>query len=70
MADLLRILDEREATVIRLRFGIGGVPQRTLEEIGEKLSVSRERARQLERDALKKLRAASHDRRLVVLLRA
>jgi RNA polymerase primary sigma factor len=68
--DLLAILDDRERTVIRLRFGIGGMPQRTLEEIGAKLSVSRERARQLERDALKKLRAASQERRLGALLRA
>jgi RNA polymerase primary sigma factor len=67
---LLAILDEREAMVIRLRFGIGGVPQNTLEEIGTKLSVSRERARQLERDALKKLRAAASDRDLGLLLSA
>jgi RNA polymerase primary sigma factor len=67
---LLEILDEREAMVIRLRFGIGGNPQRTLEEIGAKLSVSRERARQLERDALKKLRAAANDRDLGLLLSA
>ncbi len=68
--ELLEVLDEREATVIRLRFGIGGAPQRTLEEIGAKLEVSRERARQLERDALKKLRAASEERRLSGLIRA
>ncbi len=68
--ELLEVLDEREATVIRLRFGIGGAPQRTLEEIGASLSVSRERARQLERDALKKLRAASEERRLASLVRA
>ena len=67
---LLEILDEREAMVIRLRFGIGGNPQRTLEEIGARLSVSRERARQLERDALKKLRAAANDRDLGLLLSA
>lgn len=68
--NLLQVLDEREALVIRLRFGIGGYPQRTLEEIGARLSVSRERARQLERDALKKLRAAADDRDLDVLLSA
>jgi RNA polymerase primary sigma factor len=68
--ELLQILDEREALVIRLRFGIGGNPQRTLEEIGARLSVSRERARQLERDALKKLRAAANDRELGLLLSA
>jgi len=69
-ADLLStVLDEREALVITLRFGIGGVPTRTLEEIGEKLAVSRERARQLEREALRKLRAASEKRQLESLLR-
>lgn len=61
---LLEELPEREAEVIRLRFGLGGNTQRTLEEIGQRLSLSRERARQLERDALRKLRAASEKRRL------
>lgn len=61
---LLSELPEREAEIIRLRFGLGGGTQRTLEEIGARLSLSRERARQLERDALKKLRVASEKRRL------
>jgi RNA polymerase primary sigma factor len=61
---LLSELPEREAEIIRLRFGLGGGAQRTLEEIGVRLSLSRERARQLERDALKKLRVASEKRRL------
>ncbi|MCL2724279.1 MAG: sigma-70 family RNA polymerase sigma factor [Polyangiaceae bacterium] len=61
---LLAELPEREAEVIRLRFGLGGGVQRTLEEIGERLSLSRERARQLERDALRKLRVVSEKRRL------
>jgi len=61
---LLSELPEREAEIIRLRFGLGGGTQRTLEEIGIRLSLSRERARQLERDALKKLRVASEKRRL------
>lgn len=59
---LLSELPEREAEIIRLRFGIGGGRQRTLEEIGARLSLSRERARQLERDALRKLRVASERR--------
>ncbi|MBS2019805.1 MAG: sigma-70 family RNA polymerase sigma factor [Deltaproteobacteria bacterium] len=59
---LLAELPEREAEIIRLRFGIGGGRQRTLEEIGARLSLSRERARQLERDALRKLRVASERR--------
>jgi RNA polymerase primary sigma factor len=65
---LLSELPEREAEIIRLRFGLGGGAQRTLEEIGARLSLSRERARQLERDALKKLRAAGEKRRLRVHL--
>ena len=59
---LLAELPEREAEIIRMRFGIGGGRQRTLEEIGARLSLSRERARQLERDALRKLRVASERR--------
>lgn len=69
-AALLRILDDREQLVIRARFGLGGAQPRTLEEIGATLDVSRERARQLEREALRKLRAASSARSLEVLLRA
>jgi RNA polymerase primary sigma factor len=65
---LLSELPEREAEIIRMRFGLNGGVQRTLEEIGVRLSLSRERARQLERDALKKLRVASEKRRLRVHL--
>jgi RNA polymerase primary sigma factor len=65
---LLSELPEREAEIIRLRFGLNGGVQRTLEEIGVRMSLSRERARQLERDALKKLRVASEKRRLRVHL--
>ena len=61
---LLSELPEREAEIIRLRFGLGGGTTRTLEEIGVRLSLSRERARQLEREALRKLRVASEKRRL------
>jgi RNA polymerase sigma factor (sigma-70 family) len=61
---LLAELPEREAEVIRMRFGLGGHRQRTLEEVGARLSLSRERARQLERDALRKLRVASERRQL------
>jgi len=51
MADM----DEREATVLRLRFGLGGIEPHTLKEIGEKLSLTRERVRQIETEALKRL---------------
>lgn len=49
-------LDAREVTIIRKRFGIGGRTEKTLEEIGQKFGVTRERIRQLEAAALLKLR--------------
>ncbi len=50
-------LPERERTVIRLRFGLSGEGPLTLEAIGERLGLSRERVRQIEATGLKKLRA-------------
>ena len=49
-------LEEREATVLRLRFGFNGEEPQTFTAIGEHLGVTRERARQLEQRALSKLR--------------
>jgi RNA polymerase primary sigma factor len=49
-------LEEREATVLRLRFGFDGEEPHTFTAIGEHLGVTRERARQLEQRALSKLR--------------
>ncbi len=54
--DVLTTLTEREAKVIRLRFGIGDGYPRTLEEVGEEFQVTRERIRQIEAKALRKLR--------------
>lgn len=51
-------LDERELEIIRFRFGLDGGSERTLEEVGERFSVTRERIRQLQNIALKKLRKA------------
>jgi len=51
-------LDERERHIIRNRFGLLGGKELTLEEIGKSLDLSRERVRQLERDAKAKLRAS------------
>ncbi len=50
-------LDERELHIIRNRFGILGGKELTLEEIGKSLNLSRERVRQLEREAKQKLRS-------------
>ena len=54
--EVLRTLTEREAKVIRLRFGIGDGYPRTLEEVGTEFQVTRERIRQIEAKALRKLR--------------
>ena len=51
-------LNDREREVMRLRFGLGTEREHTLEEIGRRLSITRERVRQLEAQALKKMRAS------------
>jgi DNA-directed RNA polymerase sigma subunit (sigma70/sigma32) len=52
----LRKLPEKEAAVLRMRFGLGGEKPATLSEAGERIGYTRERVRQLERDALANLR--------------
>ncbi len=49
-------LSDRESTVLRLRFGLGGDEPATLQQVGERFGCTRERVRQIERDALAKLR--------------
>lgn len=56
LANILATLDNREAEVIKKRFGLNGFIPQTLEEIGVAIGVSKERIRQIERDALRKLR--------------
>ncbi len=67
--ELLADLSERERRVVRMRFGIGPEREHSLEEVGRELSLTRERIRQIERGALKKLRARSKGRDLESFLR-
>jgi RNA polymerase primary sigma factor len=52
---MLETMDQREATVLRMRFGLNDLEPRTLKEIGESLGLTRERVRQIETEALGKL---------------
>ncbi len=61
---VLATLTPREEQVLRLRFGIGEKSDHTLEEVGQKFSVTRERIRQIEAKALRKLRHPSRSKRL------
>jgi RNA polymerase primary sigma factor len=56
LQDMVKHLDEREATILTYRFGLDGGSEKTLEEVGEKFGVTRERVRQIQNLALKKLR--------------
>jgi RNA polymerase primary sigma factor len=58
ISDLLDVLDEREKKIIFSRFGLDGGKPKTLEEVGKKFGVTRERIRQLQNIALMKLRRA------------
>ena len=56
LQEMVKTLDPREATILRARFGLDGGPEKTLEEVGEKFGVTRERVRQIQNIALRKLR--------------
>jgi len=56
LQEMVKTLDEREATILRYRFGLDGGPEKTLEEVGQKFGVTRERVRQIQNIALAKLR--------------
>src|SRR5215470_6757672 len=58
LSELLKVLDDREHQIIFDRFGLDGGKPRTLEEVGKKFGVTRERIRQLQNIALAKLRRA------------
>jgi RNA polymerase primary sigma factor len=56
LEDMVTQLNPREATILRFRFGLDGGNERTLEEVGEKFGVTRERVRQIQNIALRKMR--------------
>lgn len=62
--EVLKTLTEREQRVLRLRFGLDDGRQRTLEEVGQKFGVTRERIRQIEAKTLRKLRHPSRSKKL------
>ena len=62
VGDLLNVLDPRERKIIAFRFGLDGGRERTLEEVGHKFGVTRERIRQLQNIALLKMRKALRKR--------
>jgi RNA polymerase primary sigma factor len=67
-AHVLGTLTPREASIIRMRFGLEDGTERTLEEVGENFQVTRERIRQIEAKALRKLRQPSRSRNLRAFL--
>ena len=64
IAHMLRTLSPREEKIIRMRFGMEDGSEHTLEEVGRVFSVTRERIRQIEANALRKLRHPSRSQKL------
>ena len=62
--DVLTTLTPREEMVLKLRFGLEDGRQRTLEEVGKEFKVTRERIRQIEAKALRKLKHPSRSKKL------
>ena len=65
---VLKTLTPREEKVIKMRFGVGDGSEHTLEEVGQNFAVTRERIRQIEAKALRKLRHPSRSHRLRAFL--
>ena len=59
LSEVLDTLEQREAAVVRMRYGLDGVQPKTLDEIGRAFKLSRERIRQIERETMAKLRHPS-----------
>jgi RNA polymerase primary sigma factor len=68
IGSVLETLDERERKILELRFGIHDGTSRTLEEVGSEFNVTRERVRQIESKALRKLRHPTRSRRIKAFL--
>ena len=64
LIQVMQTLTPREAKVLRLRFGLDDGKARTLEEVGKEFDVTRERIRQIEAKALRKLRHPSRSKKL------
>jgi len=58
--NLMQYLTDREREILRLRYGLSGSSEYTLEEIGRKFMLTRERIRQIEKEALSKLKTSAH----------
>ena len=63
-SQVLRTLTPREERVVKMRFGLEDGSEHTLEEVGQSFQVTRERIRQIEAKALRKLRHPSRSKRL------
>jgi RNA polymerase sigma factor rpoD len=64
LEEVMNTLTPREAKVLKLRFGLEDGKSRTLEEVGKEFNVTRERIRQIEAKALRKLRHPSRSKKL------
>jgi RNA polymerase nonessential primary-like sigma factor len=62
LAELIASLNDRQRLVLQRRFGLDGTPVQSLADIGRDLGISRDRARQIQEDGLRRLRKAAHEK--------